>query len=104
LVEGETLQLGLFDERNLLELTHPDYPGERLMACRNPQLAKLRAHKRRALLETTQQELEKIRARVARGGLTGQAAIGVCVGRVLNKYKVGKHFALQITGCSIVTS
>jgi len=67
------------------------------MACRNPQLAKLRAHKRRALLEATQQELEKVRARVARGGLKGQAAIGVCVGRVLNKYKVGKHFALQIT-------
>jgi transposase len=97
LVEGETLQLGLFDERNLVELAHPDYPGERLIACRNPELAKLRGHKRRALLEATQKELEKVRARVARGRLKGQAPIGVRVGRVLNKYKVGKHFALEIT-------
>jgi len=97
LVEGETLQLGLFDERNLVELSHPDYPGERLIACRNPELAKLRGHKRRALLDATQRELEKVRARVARGGLKGQAPIGVRVGRVLNKYKVGKHFMLEIT-------
>ena len=97
LVEGETLQLGLFDERNLVELSHPDYPGERLIACRNPELAKRRGHKRRALLDATQRELEKVRARVARGGLKGQAAIGVRVGRVLNKYKVGKHFTLENT-------
>jgi len=97
LIEGETLQLGLFDERNLVELSHPDYPGERLMACRNPQLAKLRAHKRVALLEATEKELEKVRARVDRGRLRGQAAIGVCVGRVVNKYKVAKHFALKIS-------
>lgn len=98
LVEGETLQLGLFDERNLVELSHhPDYPGERLIACRNPELAKRRAHKRRTLLEATQKELEKVRARVARGGLKGQAAIGLRVGRVINKYKVGKHFVLDIT-------
>ena len=98
LLEGETLQLGLFDERNLVELTHhPDYPGERLVACRNPQLAKLRAHKRQALLEATQKELEKVRERVQRGRLKGQAAIGLRLGRVLNKYKVGKHFALDIT-------
>ncbi len=98
LLEGETLQLGLFDERNLLELTHhPDYPGERLVACRNPELAKLRAHKRRSLLEATQKELEKVRERVQRGRLKGEAAIGLRVGRVLNKYKVGKHFALEIT-------
>ena len=97
LIEGETLQLGLFDERNLVELSHPDYPAERLMACRNPQLAKLRAHKRVALLEATEKELEKVRARVDRGRLRGQAAIGVCVGRVVNKYKVAKHFALEIS-------
>ena len=98
LLEGETLQLGLFDERNLVELTHhPDYPRERLVACRNPELAKLRAHKRRALLQATQQELEKVRERVQRGRLKGQVAIGLRVGRVLNKYKVGKHFALDIT-------
>jgi transposase len=96
LVEAEALQLGLFDERNLFELAHPDYPGERLIACRNAQLAKLRAHKRQALLEATELELERIRARIERGRLKGQAAIGLRVGRVLNKYKVGKHFALEI--------
>jgi hypothetical protein len=97
LVEGETLQLGLFDERNLVELSHPDYPGERLIACRNPELAKLRGHKRRALLDATQRELEKVRTQVARGKLEAEADIGVRVGRVLNKYKVGKHFTLEIT-------
>src|ERR1017187_4931955 len=64
---------------------------------RNPELAKRRAHKRRALLEATDMELEKIRDRVARGALVGEAAIGLRVGRVINKYKVGKHFALQIS-------
>lgn len=97
LIEGEALQLGLFDEHSLFELHHPDYPGERLIACRNPELARRRAHKRQALLEATAVELEKVRARVARGALKGAAAIGVRVGRVLNKYKVGKHFALEIT-------
>jgi hypothetical protein len=96
LLEGEALQLGLFDERNLFELSHPDYPGERLMACRNPELGRLRGHKRRALLEATQKELEKVRASVAAGRLSGQDKIGVRVGRVLNKYKVAKHFSLAI--------
>lgn len=63
-VEGEALQLGLFDERNLVELSHPDYPGERLIACSNPELAKRRGHKRRALVEATQKELENVRARL----------------------------------------
>jgi hypothetical protein len=97
LVEAGALQLGLFDERNLFELSHPAYPGERLIACRNPELAKLRAHKREALLQATTLELDKIRARVARGALHGAAAIGVKLGRVLDKYKVGKHFELTIT-------
>ncbi len=96
LVEGETLQLGLFDERNLMELAHPDYPGERLVACRNPQLANLRAHKRRALLEATKKELEKVRASVEAGRLKGSDKIGLRVGRVVNKYKVAKHFELRI--------
>ena len=96
LVEGETLQLGLFDERNLMELAHQDYPGERLVACRNPQLAKLRAHKRHALLEATQKELEKVRASVEAGRLKGSDKIGLRVGRVVNKYKVAKHFELTI--------
>lgn len=96
LIAGETLQLGLFDERNLLELAHPDYPGERLVACRNPELAKLRGHKRRALLEATQKELQKVRASVEAGRLRGKDKIGVRVGRVVNKYKVAKHFELTI--------
>ena len=96
LVEGEALQLGLFDERNLFELSHPDYPGERLIACRNAQLGKLRAYKREQLLQATQKELETVRASVDAGRLVGQAKIGVRVGRVVNKYKVAKHFALTI--------
>lgn len=96
LVEGGGLQLGLFDERNLHEFTHPDYPGERLIACRNPELGRLRAHKRASLLEATAKELEKVRAMVERGRLRGRDAIGVRVGRVVNKYKVAKHFDLEI--------
>ena len=96
LIEGEALQLGLFDERALFELSYADYPGERLIACRNPQLAKLRAYKREQLLQATQAELEKVRASVQSGRLAGNAQIGVRVGRVVNKYKVAKHFTLTI--------
>jgi transposase len=96
LVEQSQLQLGLFDQRNLLELTSPDYPGERLVACRNPELAKLRAHKREDLLASTERNLAKIQARVAAGRLAGRDAIGLCVGKVINQYKVGKHFVLTI--------
>jgi transposase len=96
LVSHDALQLGLFDERNLFELTHPDYPGERLIACRNPALAELRAHKRAALLAATEAELAKVQAMVERGRLAGAAKIGVRIGRVLNKYKVAKHFVLAI--------
>jgi hypothetical protein len=96
LVESGGLQLGLFDERNLFELSHEDYPGERLIACRNAELKKLRAHKREALLEATAKELEKVRAMVARGILRGRDKIGVRVGKVVNKYKVAKHFTLEI--------
>jgi hypothetical protein len=95
-VQGGELQLGLFDERNLFEFSHPDFPGERLMACRNVDLGRLRSHKRQALLEATEQELEKVRARIEKGSLSGRDKIGVRVGKVLNKYKVGKHFALTI--------
>ena len=101
LVEAGTLQLGLFDERDLFEISHPAYPGERLIACRNPQLAKLRAHKRQALLQATTLELDKIRARVERGALRGEAAIGQKLGRILDKYKVGKHFELTITDTAV---
>jgi transposase len=96
LVHGGAIQLGLFDERNLFELTHPDYPGERLVACRNPELAKLRAEKRRSLLEATAKELERVRGMVKRGKLKGADEIGVRVGKVVNKYKVAKHFELDI--------
>ena len=96
LVEQGHLQIDLFDERNLVELSSPDYPGERLVACRNPQLATLRAHKREELLLATERALDKIRVRVAAGRLAGQDAIGVCVGKVVNRYKVAKHFDLTI--------
>lgn len=96
LIEQGHLQMGLFDERNLLELSAPDYPGERLVACRNPELAKLRAHKREDLLAATEKNLEKIKARVDAAKLTGQDAIGVRVGKVVNQYKVAKHFELTI--------
>jgi len=96
LLDGGHLQLGLFDERNLFELSHPDFPGERLVACRNAELAKLRSHKRESLLEATKQELTKVKGMVERRRLRGAAAIGVRVGKVVNKYKVAKHFALDI--------
>jgi transposase len=94
------LQMGLFDERNLIEFTHPDYPGERLVACRNAQLAQLRAAKRAELLKATAAELNKVCAMVARGKLAGADKIGVRVGRVINKYKVAKHFKLTIEPAS----
>jgi len=96
LVEQGHLQLGLFDERNLLELSSPDYPGERLVACRNAQLAKLRTHKREELLAATEKNLAKIKARVDAGKLVGADAIGVAVGKLINQYKVAKHFELLI--------
>jgi transposase len=96
LLEQGHLQLGLFDERNLVEVSSPDYPGERLVACRNPELAKLRAHKREALLAATEINLDKIKARVNAGKLAGRDQIGLRVGRVINQYKVAKHFALAI--------
>ncbi len=96
LLESGTLQLDLFDERNLCELTHPDFPGERLVACRNPQLAELRAHKREDLLRATETALHAIRARVTAGRLSGADRIGLAVGKVVNRYKVAKHFALEI--------
>jgi transposase len=96
LVDDGCIQLGLFDERNLFECEHPDFPGERLVACRNPELAKLRAHKRESLIAATQKELGKVRGMAGRARLKTADAIGVRVGRVVNKYKVAKHFALDI--------
>ena len=97
LVEQKHLQLGLFDERNLLEISSPDFPGERLVACRNTELAKLRAHTRDDLLLATQKNLEKIKERVDAARLAGKDKIGVAVGKCVNQYKVAKHFELLIT-------
>jgi transposase len=97
LVEQRHVQLGLFDESNLLEISSPDFPGERLVACRNPELAKLRAHTRESLLAATEANLAKIQARVDAATLQGQDKIGVAVGKVVNQYKVAKHFELTIT-------
>jgi len=96
LVEQGQLQLGLFDERNLLEFSSPDYPGERLVACRNPQLAKLRALKREDLLAATEKSLRAIKQRVDAGKLKAADLIGLRVGKVINQYKVAKHFELSI--------
>ena len=96
LVEQGQLQLGLFDERNLIELTAPEYPGERLVACRNPQLAALRAHKREDLLLSTEKNLQAIKGRVDEGRLVGADKIGVRVGKIVNRHKVAKHFELTI--------
>jgi transposase len=95
--EDGPLQMSLFDTQHFAEISHPDYPGERLICCRNPALADQRAYKRESLLAATEQELNKIVARVDKGNLTGQDAIGVAVGKVINKYKVGKHIILDIT-------
>ena len=91
------LQMSLFDTHDLAEISHPDYPGERLIACRNPALAQQRSYKRQSLLAATETLLDTLVARVNAGRLTGAAAIGLAVGKVLNKYKVAKHFTLDIT-------
>jgi transposase len=96
LVEQGHLQLGLFDQRNLAEITSPDYPGERLVACRNDALAKLRAHKRESLLQATEALLAQVKSSVDAGRLTGQDKIGVQVGKIINRHKVAKHFELSI--------
>jgi transposase len=95
-MDAEAIQLTLFDKRNLFELTHPDFPGEKLVACRNPDLAYRRKHKREALLKATSEALEKIQGMVARGTLKEADKIGVRVGRVINQYKMAKHFKLEI--------
>lgn len=95
------LQLSLFDTVDLAEITHPDYPGERLIACRNPALAAERAHKRKALLAATEAALAPISAAVATGRLTGADRIGVKVGKIIDKYKIAKHFSLAITDTSL---
>ena len=91
------LQMSLFDTQDLAEIAHPDYPGERLIACRNPALADERARKRRELLAATDTLLAGIADRVTRRALTGAGEIGKAVGKVIDKYKMGKHFPTTIT-------
>ena len=100
LVEGGTLQLSLFDQANLAEISHPDYPGERLVACRNPALAAERSRKRGELLAATQALLAPIAATVNAGKLVGADKIGIRVGKVVNRHKMAKHFTLTITDTS----
>ena len=104
LVEQRHLQLGLFDESNLLEISSPDFPGERLVACRNPELAKMRGHTRDDLLLATEKNLQQIKVRVDAAKLLGRDKIGVAVGKVVNQYKVAKHFELVIDDNSFTFS
>jgi hypothetical protein len=94
--DGGPLQLSLFDEQDLAEISSPDFPGERLVACRNPVLAADRARKRGDLLQATEEDLGKIAAQVAAGRLKDPAKIGLRAGRVLNKRKMAKHITLDI--------
>ena len=96
LVEAGAIQMDLFDERNLFEFTDPAYPGERLIVCRNPALATLRGEKRRALLTATIRALETVQRMVASGRLKDADKTRVRVGKVINKYKMAKHFDLTI--------
>jgi hypothetical protein len=95
------LQLSLFDEQDLAEISSPDFPGERLVACRNPVLSEERARKREALLAATEKLLAPIAARVAAGKLAGAAEIGTKAGEVTGKYKMAKHFEITITDTSL---
>jgi hypothetical protein len=98
------LQLSLFDEQDLAEITSDDFPGERLIACRNPVLAAERARKRQDLLAATDKLLAPIIARVQAGRLAGAGPIGVEAGKVISRYKTGKHFAVTITDATLAVT
>jgi hypothetical protein len=99
--EDGPLQLSLFDQQDLVEISHPDYPNERLVACRNPLLASERARKRDALLAATEAALAPIAAAVTAARLIGADQIGLRVGKVINKFKMAKHFDLAITDTTL---
>jgi len=99
--DGGPLQMTLFDQQDLAEIAHPDYPGERLVACRNPALAAERARKRADLLVATEDLLAPIVTAVAEGRLAGAAAIGLRVGKLVNKYKMAKHLDVAITDTTL---
>jgi Transposase DDE domain len=104
IADGGPLQLSLFDEQDLAEITSPDFPGERLVACRNPVLAADRARKREDLLQATEKLLAPVIARVQAGRLAGAGPIGVEVGKVISRYKTAKHFDVAITGTSLAVA
>lgn len=95
------LQMSLFDQHNFAEFVHPDYPGQRLIGCRNPALAEKRARKRAELLDATEANLATVKDAVDAGRLAGADKIGVRVGKLINKHKVGKHFIIDITDTTI---
>ncbi|MGH8523774.1 MAG: IS1634 family transposase [Gammaproteobacteria bacterium] len=99
LVEAKDIQLSLFDERDLVEITSSAYPGERLIVCKNPLLAEERARQREALLQATERELDKIATATQRSqrALKGQGRIGLRVGKVIGRFKMAKHFKLTLT-------
>jgi len=101
MADGGPLQMSLFDQQDLAEITSPDYPGERLIACRNPVLAADRARTREDLLAATEKLLAPVIARVQAGRLAGAGPIGVEVGKVISRYKTGKHFEVTITEDSL---
>ena len=97
LVEDYSIQPSLFDQTNLAEIgAHPDYPGERLVVCRNLELAQERTRKRKELLAATEADFSKVRDAVAAGRLKDPLKIGARVGRVRNQHKVGKHFSYEV--------
>ena len=103
LADAGSFQLSLFDAQDLAEISSPDYPGERLVVCRNPLLAEERARKRGELLAATEKKLDAIAARVRRAKrpLRGKDMIGLAVGRVIDHYKMAKHFTVTITDDSL---
>ena len=104
MAEAGPLQLSLFDEQDLAEITSPDFPGERLIACRNPVLAADRARKREDLLAATEKLLAPLIARVQAGRLAGAGPIGVEAGKVISTYKTGKHFTVTITDTTLAVT
>ena len=97
LVNSGDLQLGVFDQRNLAEISSPKFPGERLVVCKNPALAQDRARKREELLAATERELDKVVEAGKAGRLKSKEETGLRVGKIIGRYKVGKHFKLDIT-------
>ena len=104
MADGGPLQLSLFDQQDLAEITSPDFPGERLIACRNPVLAADRARKREDLLQATEKLLAPVIARVQAGRLAGAGPIGIEVGKVISTYKTAKHFGVAITDTSLAVA